>query len=80
MNDHSWGRDNHSWGRAAITARYDSDWFQKGAQFWGYNDVFGGKKSAIGITHGQSEKTLHCWAGLASHAQMSQKGIPTQVR
>ena len=51
-----------------VTGQYDSDWFQKRAQFWGYNDVFGGKKKVIGITCGQSQETLHRWAGLASHA------------
>jgi hypothetical protein len=56
------------WGRAAVTGQYDSDWFQKRAQFWGYNDVFGAKKKVIGITCGQSQETLHRWAGLASHA------------
>ncbi len=59
---------NISWGRAAVTGQYDSDWFQKRAQFWGYNDVFGGKKKVIGITCGQSQETLHRWAGLAFHA------------
>jgi hypothetical protein len=41
--------------------------FKKGCQFWGYNDVFGGKKKVIGISCGQSQKTLHRLAGLAYH-------------
>jgi hypothetical protein len=56
------------WGRAAVSDQYDLNWFQKRAQFLGYNDVFDAKKSAIRITHGQSEKALHRWAGLASDA------------
>ena len=55
-----------AWGRAAVTGQYDSGWFQKRAQFGGYTDVFGGKKKVIGITCGQSQETLHRWAGLAS--------------
>ena len=52
----AWGRAAWgAWGRAAVTGQYDSDWFQKRAQFWGYNDVFGGKKKVIGITCGQSQ-------------------------
>jgi hypothetical protein len=38
-----------NWGRAAATGEYDLGWFQKRAQFCGYNDVFGGKKKVIGI-------------------------------
>ena len=38
-------------------------------------DVFKAEKCIIGIMHGQSEKTLHCWAGLAYDAKMPQEGV-----
>jgi len=46
-----------------VTGQYDRDWLQKRGQFWGYNDVFGGKKKVIGIACGQSQETLHRRAG-----------------
>jgi hypothetical protein len=35
------------------------DAFKNRCQFWGYNDIFGGKKKIIGIACGRSQKTSH---------------------
>jgi hypothetical protein len=39
-------------GRAAVNVEYDSDWFHKKAEFWGYNDVSEAEKCIIEKIHG----------------------------
>ena len=34
-------------GRATVNVEYDTDWFHKKAEFWGYNDVFEAEKCII---------------------------------